>query len=93
MKLLAKFNLIFLVIFGSGAYAATEVFNDLHRRYPDYSYKEATLNPTNLQDRATGWEADLIYRFRNKPDQTEYTGGAGHAGWQQIAFPGSSDPY
>jgi len=56
------------------AYAATEVFNDLHERYPDYSYKEATLNPTNLRDRATDWEADVIYRFRNKPDQKDYTG-------------------
>ena len=136
MKLLAKFNLIFIVIFGAGlavaiwlasdflrenakeqvlgqarlmmqttlstrsytthqikpllvndqrrkeqflpqqvpAYAATEVFNDLHSRYPDYAYKEATLNPTNLRDRATDWETDVIYRFRNKPNQTEYIG-------------------
>ena len=29
------------------AYAATEQFNDLRKKYPDYSYKEATLNPTN----------------------------------------------
>lgn len=56
------------------AYAATEIFNDLHKRYPDYAYKEATLNPTNLRDRATDWEADVIYRFRNKADQTQYTG-------------------
>ncbi len=33
------------------AYAATETFNTLRKKYPDYSYKEATLNPTN---RATG---------------------------------------
>jgi len=25
--------------------------------YPDFSYKEATLNPTNLRDRAADWEA------------------------------------
>lgn len=31
------------------AYAATEVFNYLRADYPDYTYKEATLNPTNLR--------------------------------------------
>lgn len=56
------------------AYAATEMFNNLHKRYSDYAYKEATLNPTNLRDRATDWEADVINRFRNKPDQKEYVG-------------------
>ena len=29
-------------------YAATEVFNALHTKYPDYQYKEATLNPTKI---------------------------------------------
>jgi hypothetical protein len=33
------------------AFAATESFNYLRERYPDYEYKEATLNPTNLRDR------------------------------------------
>ena len=42
------------------AYAATEQFNDLRKKYPDYSYKEATLNPTNPRDRATDWEADVV---------------------------------
>jgi hypothetical protein len=28
------------------AYSATEVFNDLRKKFPEYSYKEATLNPT-----------------------------------------------
>ena len=47
------------------AYAATEQFNDLRKKYPDYSYKEATLNPTNPRDRATDWEADIVNKFRN----------------------------
>ena len=50
------------------AYSATEIFNDLHKAYPDYSYKEATLNPTNLRDRATDWEADVVNDFRNHPE-------------------------
>jgi HAMP domain-containing protein len=49
------------------AFAATENFNYLRARYPDYAYKEATLNPTNPRDRAVDWEADIINAFRNHP--------------------------
>ncbi|MBS1859964.1 MAG: DUF3365 domain-containing protein, partial [Acidobacteria bacterium] len=52
------------------AFAATENFDYLRARYPDYSYKEATLNPTNLRDRAVDWEADIINTFRNHPGKT-----------------------
>ena len=48
------------------AYAATEDFNYLRANYPDYAYKEATLNPTNPRDRAVDWEADVINLFRNR---------------------------
>ena len=50
------------------SYAATETFNYLQSRYPDYAYKEATLNPTNPRDRAVDWEADVINQFRNHPN-------------------------
>ena len=53
------------------AFGATEQFNTLHSQFPDFSYKEATLNPTNLRDKATDWEADIVQRFRQVPDQTE----------------------
>jgi len=56
------------------AYAATEAFNYLHGDYPDYNYKEATLNPTNLRDRAVDWEADVIQVFRAHPEQKEFSG-------------------
>jgi len=56
------------------AYSATQVFNHLHNRNPDYSYKEATLNPTNPIDRATDWEADVVNRFRDNPSQKEFFG-------------------
>ena len=56
------------------AYAATEQFNDLRKKYPDYSYKEATLNPTNPRDRATDWEADLVNQFRNDAEKLELVG-------------------
>src|SRR5579862_4763540 len=55
-------------------YAATVTFEYLRKQYPDYSYKEAALNPTNLRDRAVDWEADLIAYFRNHSDQKELVG-------------------
>ena len=56
------------------AFAATESFNYLRKQYPDYSYKEATLNPTNPRDRPSDWEADIIARFRNDNTVTEVVG-------------------
>src|SRR5580658_5409587 len=52
-------------------YAATVTFNRLRKTFPDYTYKEATLNPTNLSDRATDWEADIINQFRNHPEDKQ----------------------
>jgi methyl-accepting chemotaxis protein len=136
MKLLAKFNLILLVVFGAGGlliahfaysflignarrevmqqaqlimasaksvrdytatdlspllqqnpkhrvrflpetipfYGATTTVNTLRKDYPDYTYKEAALNPTNLEDRAVDWESDIIHGLRDHPDQTQVTG-------------------
>lgn len=56
------------------AFSATQVFNFVHKRNPAYSYKEATLNPTDPVDRATDWEADVVNVFRNHPDQKEFIG-------------------
>ena len=53
------------------AYGATVTFARLRQKFPEYMYKEATLNPTNLQDRAVDWETDIIEAFRNKPDLKE----------------------
>ena len=56
------------------AYSATETFNQLRELYPEYTYKEATLNPTNPRDRAVEWEADIVNEFRNHPDKKEISG-------------------
>ena len=55
-------------------YAATQNFLRLHQTHPQYSYKEATLNPTNPRDRATDWEADIIQRFRSDATTHEFVG-------------------
>jgi HAMP domain-containing protein len=56
------------------AYSANEYFNQLRKKFPDYSYKEATLNPTNPVNRATDWEADIVRYFRQSSEQTELVG-------------------
>ncbi|QYF95743.1 DUF3365 domain-containing protein [Massilia sp. PAMC28688] len=56
------------------SFAATEHLGQLLKQYPDFSYKEATLNPTNLRDRAADWEADLVNTLRAKPALTELVG-------------------
>jgi protein-histidine pros-kinase len=53
------------------AYAAKRNFDVIHSKFPDYSYREAALNPTNPQDRAVDWEADIIEDFRAHPDTQE----------------------
>ena len=56
------------------AFAATEMFNYLREKYPDYFYKEAALNPTNPRDRAADWEADIINNFRNDSKRDLFSG-------------------
>jgi HAMP domain-containing protein len=58
-------------------YAATEHFNYFRNAYPEYSYKEATLNPTNPRDRAVDWEADVVKWFRDNPDKNDFSGERG----------------
>jgi HAMP domain-containing protein len=56
------------------AYAATEQFNELRKKHPDYAYKEATLNPSNPRNRATDWEADVVNNFRQTATVSEMVG-------------------
>jgi HAMP domain-containing protein len=56
------------------AYAATEQFDELRKKHPDYTYKEATLNPTNPRNRVADWEGDVVNIFRNTSTTTEVIG-------------------
>ncbi|GAB4377757.1 MAG: DUF3365 domain-containing protein [Elainellaceae cyanobacterium] len=58
------------------AYSAREVFEDLrsNAEYRDFFYKEATLNPTNLRDKADGFETQLVERFRQDANIKELSG-------------------
>ena len=56
------------------AFAASETFNTLRKKYPDFSYKEALLNPTNPRNKAVEWETDIVNSFRNAGATGEVTG-------------------
>jgi len=56
------------------AFAATSLFNSMRKSYPDYSYREATLNPTNLIDRADDWEADIVRYFADHANEKKIVG-------------------
>lgn len=53
------------------SFAAQTNFRILQEQFPEYSYKEAALNPTNLADRATDWEAEIIHEFRGDESLSE----------------------
>ena len=56
------------------AYAATTSLNILREKYPEYTYKEATLNPTNPVSRATDWETTIVEYFRNHTEKKQLVG-------------------
>jgi protein-histidine pros-kinase len=48
------------------------VLRQVQKDYPDYSYKEAAINPTNPADRATSWESDIIAAFKRDNTLNEF---------------------
>lgn len=56
------------------SFSAQTVLHQVQKDFPDYSYKEAALNPTNPSDRATNWEADVISAFQRDPKLNEFVG-------------------
>ena len=55
------------------SWAAQTNLRSLAAQFPDYTYKEAALNPTNPADRATDWESGIIAEFTRSPTLTELT--------------------
>lgn len=56
------------------AYSAREVFEGLRQNnleYRNFFYKEATLNPSNLRDRADQFETKIVERFISNPNLKE----------------------
>ncbi len=59
---------------GVPTFAAIEHLNELLKAYPNYSYKQATLNPTNPRNRANEWERPLVNQLRAEPGRKELVG-------------------
>ena len=58
------------------SFSLREVFEIL-RKNPEYAnviYKDATLNPTNLRDKADKFEADIVQRFRQEAGLKDVSG-------------------
>ena len=53
------------------AFAAQTTLKLVRQKLPEYTYREPTLNPTNVNDRAADWEADIINGFRDDPSKSE----------------------
>ena len=53
------------------SFAAQSNFKIVQTKLPEYTYREPTLNPTNVNDRALGWEADIINAFKSDPNSKE----------------------
>ncbi|BAY08283.1 c-type heme family protein [Calothrix sp. NIES-2098] len=58
------------------SFSAREVFENLrsHKEYANFLYKDATINPTNLRDRADEFESNLIEKFRQDPKLESLSG-------------------
>jgi HAMP domain-containing protein len=58
------------------AFSVREIF-EYFRSDPDYAnflYKDATLDPTNLRDKADIFEAQIVNEFRNNPNKNTDSG-------------------
>jgi HAMP domain-containing protein len=52
-------------------FAAKVNLQTMTKSLENYTYREPTLNPTNVNDQANDWEAGLIDAFRNDPQLSQ----------------------
>ncbi|WP_017317995.1 c-type heme family protein [Mastigocladopsis repens] len=58
------------------SFTVREVFEKFrkNKEYGNFLYKDATLNPTNLRDKADEFEAEIVERFRKEPGNKSDSG-------------------
>ena len=56
------------------SYAAQETFLIFKEEFPEFSYREVALNPTNPRDLANSWEVDVIQNFISDSNLDRLTG-------------------
>ncbi len=59
------------------SFAAQDVMRRLAEKFPNYKYRESSLNPTNLADRASDWEVGLLREFSADSERKYVFGQAG----------------
>jgi protein-histidine pros-kinase len=59
------------------SYGAQTTLGILREKFPDYRYREASLNPTNIEDRANDWEVTLLQNFQDDAELKEQSGEVG----------------
>jgi protein-histidine pros-kinase len=71
------------------AYAARSVFTLFQKKFPEFGYKEAALNPTNPADLANPFETTLIEKLRADPslDQIAQVVDGKDGRFLTVAFP------
>ncbi|MEA5595616.1 Tll0287-like domain-containing protein [Rivularia sp. UHCC 0363] len=64
------------------AYSVREVFESFRANpeYANFFYKDATLNPTNLRDKADSFETKIVNKFRQEPNTPSLSGSRTMAG-------------
>ncbi|HSI49230.1 MAG TPA: DUF3365 domain-containing protein [Ideonella sp.] len=62
------------------SFSAQNAIHRLAKKYPEYQYREPSLNPTNVKDRANDWEVGLIREFQAKDKLGELSGEIGVSG-------------
>lgn len=53
------------------SFSAQTAFSNFREQFPNFSYKEAALNPTNLADKAIDWEVEMIEKLRAETNLKE----------------------
>lgn len=53
------------------SFSAIKTMQNLEKSYPGYNYREVALNPTNLRDKAQGWQIDKIKTFQKDRTKSE----------------------
>ncbi len=59
------------------SFSAQNTIQRLRKKYPEYQYREPSLNPTNVKDRANDWEVGLIRTFQSADKPMELSGEIG----------------
>jgi len=66
------------------SFSAQNAIHRLAKKYPEYQYREPSLNPTNVKDRANDWEVGLIREFQAQDKLGELSGEIGVRGERRF---------